>query len=78
MGNAAKPPEIVDAHADRSRGTLREPLSRSLVAGMGNGPRARVRYTVRRHDTNAYVVTAQGTERIGAIWTENHTWDPGD
>ena len=32
----------------------------------------------RRHDTNAYVVTAQGTERIGAIWTENRTWDPGD
>ena len=43
VGNAAKPPEIVDAHADRSRGTLREPPSRSLVAGMGNGPRVRVR-----------------------------------
>ena len=32
----------------------------------------------RRRDIDARVITAQGTERTGSVWSENRTWDPGD
>ena len=75
----APPPGAIHVHTAGALARLPSNiLIRAPRAATSLNLLAQAQSASRRRDIDARVITAQGTERTGSVWSENRTWDPGD